>query len=250
MTVPLGALCSTGRIVEDVRHALFRGHATNSHIRVHPEQPQGEDAFGDALAGIPNSCAKRTQYEEAGKKNLLEADFQVSDEGVSDGDPLLFEEDVEVSIAAPPYVERICYATFNYRAGCTAENHIYAKDTVVAALREYTPSPFLSTPLRPSLWAVRTVYLVLYMKHGNVRNCLARHYYQDEGKDGQVPTLGGKPIVSSVVQRNKVVLALPLAGTAASPKLHGLMGVLKQLKKRAGGIITHNTNAVKNMAAM
>eukprot|EP00873_Tetraselmis_striata_P025827 jgi/Tetstr1/446091/TSEL_033691.t1 len=64
------------------------------------------------------------------------------------------------------------------------------------------------------------------------------------------PTLGGKPIVSSVVQRNKVVLALPLAGTAASPKLHGLMGVLKQLKKRAGGIITHNTNAVKNMAAM
>eukprot|EP00873_Tetraselmis_striata_P018314 jgi/Tetstr1/438578/TSEL_027129.t1 len=62
-----------------------------------------------------------------------------------------------------------------------------------------------------------------------------------------VPTIGGKPIVSSV-QRNKVV-ALPLAGTAASPKLHGLVGVPKQQQKKAGGMIKHNTNAVKNMAA-
>eukprot|EP00873_Tetraselmis_striata_P034737 jgi/Tetstr1/455001/TSEL_041859.t1 len=61
------------------------------------------------------------------------------------------------------------------------------------------------------------------------------------------PTFGGKPIVSSV-QRNKVV-SPPLAGTAASPKLHGLVGVLAQHQKRAGGIIKHNTNAVKNLAA-
>eukprot|EP00873_Tetraselmis_striata_P029937 jgi/Tetstr1/450201/TSEL_037240.t1 len=58
-----------------------------------------------------------------------------------------------------------------------------------------------------------------------------------------------RPIVSSV-QRNKVV-SLPLAGTAASsPKLHGLvMGVVAQQRKRAGGIIKHNTNAVKNLPA-
>eukprot|EP00873_Tetraselmis_striata_P014990 jgi/Tetstr1/435254/TSEL_024173.t1 len=62
-----------------------------------------------------------------------------------------------------------------------------------------------------------------------------------------VPTFGGKPIVSSV-QRKKIV-SLPLAGTAASPKLHGLVGVLAQQQKRAGGIIKHNTNAVKNLAA-
>eukprot|EP00873_Tetraselmis_striata_P012596 jgi/Tetstr1/432860/TSEL_022209.t1 len=31
--------------------------------------------------------------------------------------------------------------------------------------------------------------------------------------------------------------------------LHGLVGVLAQQPKRAGGIIKHNTNAVKNMAA-
>eukprot|EP00873_Tetraselmis_striata_P013494 jgi/Tetstr1/433758/TSEL_022976.t1 len=67
---------------------------------------------------------------------------------------------------------------------------------------------------------------------------------------GPVPTFGGTPIVSSV-QRNKAV-SLPLAGTAASPKLHGLvvLGVLAQQQKRAGGIIKHNTNAVKNLAAM
>eukprot|EP00873_Tetraselmis_striata_P029040 jgi/Tetstr1/449304/TSEL_003819.t1 len=57
----------------------------------------------------------------------------------------------------------------------------------------------------------------------------------------------GKPIVSSV-QRNKIV-SLPLASTAPSPKLHGLVGVLAQQQKRAGGIVKHNTNAVKNLAA-
>eukprot|EP00873_Tetraselmis_striata_P019204 jgi/Tetstr1/439468/TSEL_027901.t1 len=61
------------------------------------------------------------------------------------------------------------------------------------------------------------------------------------------PAFGGKPIISTV-RRNKFV-SLPLAGTAASPKLHGLVGVLAQQQKRAGGIIKHNTNAVKNLAA-
>eukprot|EP00873_Tetraselmis_striata_P016587 jgi/Tetstr1/436851/TSEL_025628.t1 len=45
------------------------------------------------------------------------------------------------------------------------------------------------------------------------------------------------------------VVSRPLAGTAASPKLHGLVGVLKQRQKRTGGIIKHITNAVKNLAA-
>eukprot|EP00873_Tetraselmis_striata_P016890 jgi/Tetstr1/437154/TSEL_025914.t1 len=152
-------------------------------------------------------------------------------------------------IAAPPYIERICYATFNYRDGYKTENHIYAKETVLTAFREYTPSPFLSTPLRPSLWEPMTVHLMMYMKQGNVRNYLARHFFMDEGKGGQgVPKFGGKPIVSTV-QRNNVV-SLPLPGTAASPKLHGLVGMLAQQQKRAGGIIKHNTNAVKNLAAM
>eukprot|EP00873_Tetraselmis_striata_P028077 jgi/Tetstr1/448341/TSEL_035625.t1 len=232
MTIPLGALCSTGRIVEDVRHALFRGQATNSHIRVHPEQPQGEDAFGYAFADIMNNCAEPKQYEVAGKKHLLEAGFQVSD---SDEDPLPSEEDEEVSRAAPPYIERICYTTFNYRAGYTADNHVYAKETIMAAFREYTPSPFLPTPLRPSLWVVLTVNLVMYREHGNTPAQSLRSAVI-------------KPIVSTV-QRNKIV-SLPLAGTVASPKLHGLvLGVLAQQQKRAGGIIKHNTNAVKNLAA-
>eukprot|EP00873_Tetraselmis_striata_P006977 jgi/Tetstr1/427241/TSEL_017428.t1 len=42
------------------------------------------------------------------------------------------------------------------------------------------------------------------------------------------------------------IVSLPLPGTAASPKLHGLAGVQQ---KRAGGIIKHNTNSVKNLAA-
>eukprot|EP00873_Tetraselmis_striata_P003351 jgi/Tetstr1/423615/TSEL_001387.t1 len=68
-------------------------------------------------------------------------------------------------------------------------------------------------------------------------------------REAAFPTFGGKPIVSSV-QRNNIVL-LPLAGTAASPKVHGLvMGVLARQQKRSGGIIKHNnTNAVKNLAA-
>eukprot|EP00873_Tetraselmis_striata_P037192 jgi/Tetstr1/457456/TSEL_044040.t1 len=52
--------------------------------------------------------------------------------------------------------------------------------------------------------------------------------------------------ISSAV--NKVV-ALPLAGTTALPKLHGFVAVRKHRHKKAGGIIKHSTNAVKNLAA-
>eukprot|EP00873_Tetraselmis_striata_P039087 jgi/Tetstr1/459351/TSEL_004745.t1 len=34
-----------------------------------------------------------------------------------------------------------------------------------------------------------------------------------------------------------------------TPQLHGFVGMLKQHLKRPGGIIKHNTNAVKNLAA-
>eukprot|EP00873_Tetraselmis_striata_P025160 jgi/Tetstr1/445424/TSEL_033206.t1 len=150
MTIPLGALCSTGRIVENGRQALFRGHATNNHIRVHPEQAHGKDAFGYAFADILNNCAERKQHDEAGKKLLLEASFQVPDLAkdkavLSDvlfddcwpcdtqtGIPYPLKKTPRFPIAAPPYIERICYATFDYRAGYTAANHIYAKETVMA----------------------------------------------------------------------------------------------------------------------
>eukprot|EP00873_Tetraselmis_striata_P019732 jgi/Tetstr1/439996/TSEL_028357.t1 len=42
---------------------------------------------------------------------------------------------------------------------------------------------------------------------------------------------------------------MPLAGTAASPELNGFVAMLKQWQKRAGGIIKHKTNAVKNVVA-
>eukprot|EP00873_Tetraselmis_striata_P028234 jgi/Tetstr1/448498/TSEL_035764.t1 len=51
-----------------------------------------------------------------------------------------------------------------------------------------------------------------------------------------------------VCERNEVV-SLPVAGTAASPKLHGLVGVIAQHQRRAGGIIKHITDAAKNLAA-
>eukprot|EP00873_Tetraselmis_striata_P008113 jgi/Tetstr1/428377/TSEL_018411.t1 len=56
------------------------------------------------------------------------------------------------------------------------------------------------------------------------------------------------PHSEAASHRNKVV-ALPHAGTAPSLELHGLVGVLKQQQKKAGGIIKQNTNAVKNLAA-
>eukprot|EP00873_Tetraselmis_striata_P019363 jgi/Tetstr1/439627/TSEL_028049.t1 len=151
MTIPLGAMCNTGRIVEDVRHALFRGHATNGHIRVHPEQPHGEDAFGYAFADILNNSAEPKQYDAAGKKHMLEA---AEDKAVlldvfnecwprdtQTGTPYPPKKTHRFHIAAPPYIERTCYTTFNYRTGYTADNHVYAKETVMAAFREYTPPP-------------------------------------------------------------------------------------------------------------
>eukprot|EP00873_Tetraselmis_striata_P010287 jgi/Tetstr1/430551/TSEL_020349.t1 len=139
---------STGCIVEDVRQALFRGQATNNHIRVHPEQPQGEDAFGYAFADIVNNCAEPKQYDVAGKKHMLEAAkdkavlLVVFDEcwprDTRTGVPYPLKKTHMFPIAAPPYNERICYITCNYRAGYTADNVIYAKEAVIAAFREYT----------------------------------------------------------------------------------------------------------------
>eukprot|EP00873_Tetraselmis_striata_P016750 jgi/Tetstr1/437014/TSEL_025774.t1 len=63
------------------------------------------------------------------------------------GIPYPLKKTPRFPIAAPPYIERICYDTFNYRAGYTTANHIYAEEAVIAAFREYTPSPFLPTPL-------------------------------------------------------------------------------------------------------
>eukprot|EP00873_Tetraselmis_striata_P026250 jgi/Tetstr1/446514/TSEL_034041.t1 len=271
MTIPLGALCSTGCIVEDVRHALFRGQATNSHIRVHPEQPQGEDAFGYAFTDILNNCAEPKQYDVAGKKHLLEAGsnmgtgvkntsadgpshtlttsrglqstLKAKDKAVlsnvfdecwprdtQTGFPYPQKKTHRFPIAAPPYIERICYASFNYRAGYTADNNVYAKETVIAAIRE---------------------------KQGNVRNYLARHYFQDEGKDGQ----GGRkkgPLPSA----DGLAKAFDLAEAwhqseegryyqagKCPPRDVMFKGEEEVCEKRAGGILEHNTNAVKILAA-
>eukprot|EP00873_Tetraselmis_striata_P038218 jgi/Tetstr1/458482/TSEL_004336.t1 len=210
-----------------------------------------------AFADILNNCAEPKQYDAAGKKHLLEA---AKDKAVLSD---VFDE-------------------------------CWPRDTQTGI-----PYPLKKTPMFP---------IAAPRKQENVRNYLARHYFHDDGKDGQggrkkgplpspdrlakalflavewhqsemgryyqagkcpprdvmfkgeeevcevtphseaaVPTFGGKPIVS-IVQRNKIV-SFPLAGIAASPKLHGLVGVLAQQQKRAGGIIKHNTNAVKNLAA-
>eukprot|EP00873_Tetraselmis_striata_P027993 jgi/Tetstr1/448257/TSEL_035544.t2 len=69
------------------------------------------------------------------------------------GIPYPLKKTQRFPIAAPPYIERICYATFNYRAGYTAENHIYAKGTVIAAFRGYTPLPLPPSP-------IATIYVV------------------------------------------------------------------------------------------
>eukprot|EP00873_Tetraselmis_striata_P042187 jgi/Tetstr1/462451/TSEL_007449.t2 len=89
---------------------------------------------------------------------------------------------------------------------------------------------FLYLAIAPARFYLRELHDVMYV------------YVQSP-----VPTFGGKPIVSSV-QRNKVV-EVPLAGTAASQELSATLGMLKQQQKKAGGIIKHNTNVVKNMAA-
>eukprot|EP00873_Tetraselmis_striata_P043399 jgi/Tetstr1/463663/TSEL_008524.t1 len=187
------------------------------------------------------------------------------------GIPYPLKKTLRFPVAAPPYIERICYATFNFRAGYTADNNVYAKGTVIAAFQEYTPSPFLPAPLRPSLWVVLTVHLVMYMKQGNAID-LAEAWHQSElgryyqaGKcpprdvmfkrEEEVCETFAQSLRSAVSRSYRLfsatskLVSLPLAGTAASPKLHGLVGVQPQQQKRAGGIIKHNTNAVKNMAA-
>eukprot|EP00873_Tetraselmis_striata_P027392 jgi/Tetstr1/447656/TSEL_035014.t1 len=107
------------------------------------------------------------------------------------------------------------------------------------------------------------------MKHGNVRNYLARHYFLDEGKDGQACRKKG-PSPSE----DRLAKALDLAdawqqselgryyqagkcppsnvmfkGEEEVCEVKGLVGVLAHQQKRAGGIIKHNTHAVKNLAA-
>eukprot|EP00873_Tetraselmis_striata_P023067 jgi/Tetstr1/443331/TSEL_031346.t1 len=56
--------------------------------------------------------------------------------GTTTGIPYALKKMPAFPIAAPPHIERICYATFNYRAGYNraAEDHIYAKETVIAAI--------------------------------------------------------------------------------------------------------------------
>eukprot|EP00873_Tetraselmis_striata_P041862 jgi/Tetstr1/462126/TSEL_007194.t1 len=187
----------------------------------------------NASVDVPSLAVTTSQGRESTMKAKDKAVLtDVFDEcwprDIQTGIPYPLKKTPRFRIAAPLYIERIFYATFNYRARYTADNHIYAKETVLT-----------------------NVHLVMYMKQGNVRNYLARHFFLDEGQDGQgdprpVPTFGGKPILSTVKRNN--VVSLPLAGTAG-PKLHGLVGVLAQQQKRAGGIIKHNTNAVKNLAA-
>eukprot|EP00873_Tetraselmis_striata_P044580 jgi/Tetstr1/464844/TSEL_009583.t1 len=104
---------------------------------------------------------------------------------------------------------------------------------------------------------------------GNVRNYLARYYFQDEGKDSQggrkkgpLPSADGlaKALdfaeawhhseLGRYYQAGKCPHAnVMFKGEEEVCELHGLVGVLAQQQKRAGGIIKHNTNAVKNLAA-
>eukprot|EP00873_Tetraselmis_striata_P008591 jgi/Tetstr1/428855/TSEL_018842.t1 len=119
-------------------------------------------------------------------------------------------------IAAPPYIELICCATLNYRAGYTAANKIYAKETVIAAFREYTPSPSDrngETPAQPLRLAVSRSYRVFNATRS---------------------------------WRCRLRARAPLRRRQSSTG--GLVGMLKQQQKRAGGIIKHNTNAVENLA--
>eukprot|EP00873_Tetraselmis_striata_P028276 jgi/Tetstr1/448540/TSEL_035800.t1 len=179
---------------------------------------------------------------------------------IQTGIPYSLKKTPRFPIAAPPCIERMCYATFNYRAGYTAANHIYAKETVIAAFPEYTPSPFLPTPLRPSLWVVLTGPLpsedrlakALDLVEAWHQSKLGKYYQAGKCFASNVMFKGEEEVCEvtphSEAQRNTVV-SMPLAGTDVSPTLHGLVGVLKQQKKRPGGIIKHNTNAVKNLAA-
>eukprot|EP00873_Tetraselmis_striata_P022451 jgi/Tetstr1/442715/TSEL_030805.t1 len=109
------------------------------------------------------------------------------------------------------------------------------------------------------------------MKQGNVRSYLARHHFQDEGKDGQAGSRKKGPLPSEdrLAKAHDLAKAWQLSeigryyqagkcppsnvmfkGEEDVCELHGLVGVLAQQHKRAGGIIKHNINVVKNMAAM
>eukprot|EP00873_Tetraselmis_striata_P035223 jgi/Tetstr1/455487/TSEL_042316.t1 len=230
--------------------------------------PLGSDmgtSAKNATVDVPSLAVSTSQGRESTLKTKDKAVLSdVFDEcwprDTQTGIPYPLKKTPRFPIAAPPYIERIAYATFNYRAGYTADNHIYAKEAVLTAFRECTLSPFRPTPLRPSLWVVLTVHLVMYRKQGNALD-LAEEWHQTElGRYYQAgkclpanAMFKGEEEVCEVTPHWEAathkIVSLPLAGTAASPKLHGLVGALAQQQKRAGGIIKHNTNAVKNLAA-
>eukprot|EP00873_Tetraselmis_striata_P039971 jgi/Tetstr1/460235/TSEL_005550.t1 len=101
-------------------------------------------------------------------------------------------------------------------------------------------------------------------KQANVRNYLARYYFKDEGKDGQ----GGRkgPLLSedrlakalhlaedwqqSELGRHYQAGKCPPSNVMFKGEVEGFLGMLKQQQKEAAGSIKHNTNAVKNLAAM
>eukprot|EP00873_Tetraselmis_striata_P025448 jgi/Tetstr1/445712/TSEL_003511.t1 len=96
-------------------------------------------------------------------------------------------------------------------------------------------------------FAETAVAVLILRKQANVRNYLAGHYFPDVGMDAQARKKG--PLASADRLADRIV-ALPLApGATASPELNRIVGVLKQHQKKAGGIIKHNTNAAKNLAA-
>eukprot|EP00873_Tetraselmis_striata_P039351 jgi/Tetstr1/459615/TSEL_004978.t1 len=162
------------------------------------------------------------------------------------GIPYPLKKTPRFSIAAPLLTERICYATFNFRAGYTiAENDCYA----------------------------------IIKETGNVRGDLARHCFRDAvGKDA--PVVGrkkgplpsehrlakandlaeawqqselGKHYEAGKCPPSNVVFKGEEEVWAVTPhseavELNAMFGVMKQHPTKAGGIIKHNSKAVKNMA--
>eukprot|EP00873_Tetraselmis_striata_P004868 jgi/Tetstr1/425132/TSEL_015594.t1 len=268
MTIPIGTLCSTGRIVEDVRPAVFRGHATSNHISVHPQQPQGEDAFGYAFADILNNCAKRKQYDDAGKKNMLEAGFQVSDHGF---DMSIGVKNASVDCPSHALTSRGPESTLKAHDKAVLSDvfdDCWPRDTQTGIpydLMKKTAAEGegkdgqvgrMKGPLPSEDRVAKALDLAEALHHSELGR-----YYQDgkcppsnvvfkgEEEVCEMPAQSLRWTIVSSVQRNKVV-SLLLPGTVASPKLPGyLVGVMAQQQKRAGGIMKHNTNAIKNMAA-
>eukprot|EP00873_Tetraselmis_striata_P025605 jgi/Tetstr1/445869/TSEL_033508.t1 len=218
--------------------------------------PLGSDmgtSAKNATVDVPSLAVSTSQGRESTLKTKDKAVLSdVFDEcwprDTQTGIPYPLKKTPRFPIAAPPYIERIAYATFNYRAGYTADNHIYAKEAVLTAFRECTLSPFRPTPLRPSLWVVLTVHLVMYRKQGNALD-LAEEWHQTElGRYYQA----GKCLPANAMFKGEEEVCevdAALGSRNCVAKLHGLVGALAQQQKRAGGIIKHNTNAVKNLAA-